>query len=95
MPPPPFLDQWHEQGAGPGEDSRGVTTRQNALAVGPAADGCLGATQAVLVHDGVLYSGRHAHDCSSMGEYPDGARKHLLAESVDDPHLLSVVPRHQ
>lgn len=30
-------------------------------------DTCLGATQSVLVHSGVLYSGSHAHDCSSMG----------------------------
>ncbi|SEF56485.1 Concanavalin A-like lectin/glucanases superfamily protein [Actinacidiphila yanglinensis] len=55
-------------------------------------DTCLGATQAVAVYQTVLYSGSHAHDCSSMGEYPDETRKHLLAESVDDPHLLSFFP---
>ena len=55
-------------------------------------DTCLGATQAVLVHDGVLYSGSHAHDCSSMGEFPDQPRKHLLAQSVDDPKLLPWFP---
>jgi hypothetical protein len=55
-------------------------------------DTCLGATQAVAVYRTVLYSGSHAHDCSSMGEYPDEVRKHLLAESVDDPHLLSFYP---
>ncbi|WP_327249656.1 LamG domain-containing protein [Streptomyces sp. NBC_01320] len=55
-------------------------------------DTCLGATQAVLVHDGVLYSGSHAHDCSSMGEFPDQPRKHLLAQSVNDPKLLPWFP---
>lgn len=55
-------------------------------------DNCLGATQAVLVDQTVLYSSSHAHDCSSMGEYPDGLRKHLLAEGVNDPHLLPWFP---
>ncbi|WP_093710151.1 LamG domain-containing protein [Streptomyces sp. 2131.1] len=55
-------------------------------------DTCLGATQALLVHDGVLYSGSHAHDCSSMDEFPDQPRKHLLAQSVDDPKLLPWFP---
>jgi large repetitive protein len=55
-------------------------------------DTCLGATQALAVYQGVLYSGSHAHDCSSMGEYPDGRRQHLLAESTDDPTLLPWFP---
>ncbi|SHL09983.1 LamG-like jellyroll fold domain-containing protein [Actinacidiphila paucisporea] len=55
-------------------------------------DTCLGATQTVAVYQTVLYSGSHAHDCSSMGEYPDSVRKHLLGESVDDPHLLAWFP---
>ncbi|WP_189131484.1 LamG-like jellyroll fold domain-containing protein [Wenjunlia tyrosinilytica] len=55
-------------------------------------DTCLGATQAVAVHHGVLYSGSHAHDCSSMGEYPDGRRQHLLAQSTQDPELLPWFP---
>ncbi|MET9921527.1 LamG domain-containing protein [Streptomyces sp. NPDC006435] len=55
-------------------------------------DTCLGATQAVLVHKGVLYSGSHAHDCASMGEFPNQPRKHLLAQSVDDPKLLPWFP---
>ncbi|MFB6984954.1 LamG-like jellyroll fold domain-containing protein [Streptomyces sp. NPDC056178] len=55
-------------------------------------DTCLGATQAVLVRNGVLYSGSHAHDCSSMGEFPDQPRRHLLAQSVDDPKLLPWFP---
>ncbi|HEY3477945.1 MAG TPA: LamG-like jellyroll fold domain-containing protein, partial [Streptomyces sp.] len=55
-------------------------------------DTCLGATQTLAVYRTVLYSGSHAHDCSSMGEYPDSVRKHLLAESVTDPHFLSWFP---
>ncbi|MFJ9058697.1 LamG-like jellyroll fold domain-containing protein [Streptomyces sp. NPDC102409] len=55
-------------------------------------DTCLGATQAVLVHSGVLYSGSHAHDCASMGGFPDQPRRHLLAQSVDDPKLLPWFP---
>ncbi|MEW1860918.1 LamG-like jellyroll fold domain-containing protein [Streptomyces sp. NPDC088194] len=55
-------------------------------------DNCLGATQTVAVYQSVLYSGSHAHDCSSMGEYPNSVRKHLLAEPVGDPHLVSWFP---
>ncbi|WP_078900990.1 LamG-like jellyroll fold domain-containing protein [Actinacidiphila yeochonensis] len=55
-------------------------------------DNCLGATQTLAVYDTVLYSGSHAHDCSSMGEYPNGVRKHLLAEGVDSAQLLPWFP---
>ncbi|MDF9812833.1 LamG-like jellyroll fold domain-containing protein [Streptomyces sp. SPB162] len=55
-------------------------------------DTCLGATQNLALYQSVLYSGSHAHDCSTMGEYPDGTRKHLLAESVDSPKLLPWFP---
>ncbi len=55
-------------------------------------DTCLGATQAVVVYKGILYSGSHAHDCSSMGEFPDGQRNHFLAEPVNDPTLLPWFP---
>ncbi len=48
-------------------------------------DTCLGATQAIVVYDNVLYSGSHAHDCSSMGEEPDGRRQHLLAQTLTSP----------
>ncbi|NUS13836.1 MAG: DNRLRE domain-containing protein [Streptomyces sp.] len=52
-------------------------------------DTCLGATQAVQVYHGVLYSASHAHDCSSMGQFPQmNDRQHLLAESVGDPRPL-------
>ncbi|WP_405427049.1 DNRLRE domain-containing protein [Streptomyces erythrochromogenes] len=43
-------------------------------------DTCLGATQAVLPYQNVLYSASHAHDCAAMGEFPDGQRHHLLAQ---------------
>ena len=52
----------------------------------------LGATQAVEVYQDVLYSGHHAHDCSSMGEFPDQPRYHLFAQSVNDPKLLGWFP---
>lgn len=55
-------------------------------------DTCLGATQNLALYQSVLYSGSHAHDCSTMGEYPDGNRHHLLAESVDSPALLPWFP---
>jgi hypothetical protein len=57
-------------------------------------DTCLGATQDVAVHDEVLYSVSHAHNCASMQQFPElNERQHLLAESVDDPRpLLSWFP---
>ncbi|MFD4757228.1 LamG-like jellyroll fold domain-containing protein [Streptomyces sp. GZWMJZ-114] len=55
-------------------------------------DTCLGATQSVLPYDGVLYSASHAHDCSSVDEFPDGRRHHLLAQPVDDVHKLGWMP---
>nr|WSX74620.1 DNRLRE domain-containing protein [Streptomyces sp. NBC_00899] len=57
-------------------------------------DTCLGATQAVQVYKGVLYSASHGHDCSSMGGFPQMPdRQHLLAESVGNPRpLLSWFP---
>ncbi|MFJ6939591.1 DNRLRE domain-containing protein [Streptomyces sp. NPDC101132] len=55
-------------------------------------DSCLGATQAVLHHQGVLYSASHAHDCSSVGEFPDGQRHHLLAQPVTGTGKLGWAP---
>ncbi|WP_435846076.1 CBM96 family carbohydrate-binding protein [Streptomyces diacarni] len=57
-------------------------------------DTCLGATQDLAVYKGVLYSSSHAHNCESMGQFPElHERQHLLAESVDDPTpLLSWFP---
>ncbi|MFJ1865269.1 DNRLRE domain-containing protein [Streptomyces sp. NPDC088097] len=55
-------------------------------------DTCLGATQAVLPYQSVLYSASHAHDCSSVGEYPDGQRHHLLAQPTDSVGKLGWAP---
>lgn len=57
-------------------------------------DTCLGATQAVAVHNGVLYSGSHAHDCrDTPGGFPEGNfRQHFLAQSIRDRHLLHWFP---
>lgn len=55
-------------------------------------DTCQGANQALAVYQEVLYSGHHSHDCSSMGEFPNVERKHLLAQRVNDPALLAWAP---
>ncbi|MFF9410481.1 LamG-like jellyroll fold domain-containing protein [Streptomyces anandii] len=55
-------------------------------------DTCLGATQAVKSYEGVLYSASHAHDCSSVGEFPDGRRHHLLAEPTTGTGKLGWFP---
>ncbi len=55
-------------------------------------DLCLGATQTLLVYRSVLYSGSHAHNCSPMGEFPEGARHFLLAETLTGGRLLSWFP---
>ncbi|MGW4684589.1 CBM96 family carbohydrate-binding protein [Streptomyces sp. NPDC004244] len=55
-------------------------------------DTCLGATQAVLPYQNVLYSASHAHDCSSVGEFPDGQRHHLLAQPTTGTGKLGWAP---
>ncbi|MER5928821.1 DNRLRE domain-containing protein [Streptomyces sp. NPDC002054] len=55
-------------------------------------DTCLGATQAVLPYQNVLYSASHAHDCSSVGEFPDGRRYHLLAQPTTSVGKLGWAP---
>ncbi|MEU4727554.1 DNRLRE domain-containing protein [Streptomyces sp. NPDC023588] len=55
-------------------------------------DTCLGATQAVLPYQSVLYSASHAHDCSSVGEFPDGQRHHLLAQPTSGTGKLGWTP---
>ncbi|MFF3620647.1 DNRLRE domain-containing protein [Streptomyces sp. NPDC002467] len=55
-------------------------------------DTCLGATQAVLPYQRVLYSASHAHDCSSVGEFPDGQRHHLLAQPTTGTGKLGWAP---
>ncbi|MFI5618692.1 LamG-like jellyroll fold domain-containing protein [Streptomyces sp. NPDC051567] len=56
-------------------------------------DTCLGATQAVLPYRSVLYSASHAHDCSSVGEFPDGRRHHLLAQPTSGTGKLGWSPK--
>ncbi len=48
-------------------------------------DVCLGATQAVLVHEGLLFSGHHHHDCAAQGMFPDGRRVYLTVAEAHDP----------
>ncbi|MEU4353833.1 LamG-like jellyroll fold domain-containing protein [Streptomyces virginiae] len=55
-------------------------------------DTCLGATQAVLPYGNVLYSASHAHDCSGVGEFPDGQRHHLLAQPTSGTGKLGWAP---
>ncbi|MDT9690051.1 DNRLRE domain-containing protein [Streptomyces sp. P9(2023)] len=55
-------------------------------------DTCLGATQAVRSYQGVLYSASHAHDCASVGEFPDGRRYHLLAQPTTSTGKLGWFP---
>ncbi|GGT12757.1 LamG-like jellyroll fold domain-containing protein [Streptomyces purpureus] len=55
-------------------------------------DTCLGATQAVEEYQGVLYSASHAHDCSTVGEFPDGRRYHLLAQPTTSTGKLGWFP---
>ncbi|MFI8965432.1 fibronectin type III domain-containing protein [Streptomyces sp. NPDC053493] len=57
-------------------------------------DWCWGATQALALHNGVLYSGSHAHDCSQTpGGFPEvNDRQHFLANSVADKHILHWFP---
>ncbi|MEU9300884.1 DNRLRE domain-containing protein [Streptomyces sp. NPDC048269] len=55
-------------------------------------DTCLGATQAVMPYQSVLYSASHAHDCSSVGEFPDGQRHHLLAQPTSGTGKLGWAP---
>ena len=63
---------------------------------------CLGATQAVEVIGGNLYTGSHAHDCEANASFdPDafpevgwarGISRHLLAHSTTDGKLASWYP---
>lgn len=57
-------------------------------------DTCLGATQAVVPYNGVLYSGSHAHNCSDTpGGFPEHHnRQHFLANSVRDKRILHWFP---
>ena len=51
---------------------------------------CLGATQAIEIIGSFLYKGSHAHDCSSVGSFPQvpaGGARHLLVEKLSDGSL--------
>ena len=47
-------------------------------------DSCAGATQAMLLHEGILFEAHHHHDCSGQGMFPDGRRTYLSATRADD-----------
>jgi len=47
-------------------------------------DSCAGATQAMLLHKGILFEAHHHHDCSGQGMFPDGRRTYLSASRADD-----------
>ncbi|MFF7351656.1 fibronectin type III domain-containing protein [Streptomyces filipinensis] len=56
-------------------------------------DNCLGATQDLLVYKDVLYSASHAHYCAlTPGGFPDGPRRHFLAQSADEKRILHWFP---
>jgi hypothetical protein len=51
---------------------------------------CLGATQSIEIIGSFLYKGSHAHDCSSVGSFPQvptGGARHLLVEKLSDGSL--------
>jgi hypothetical protein len=51
---------------------------------------CLGATQSIEIIGSFLYKGSHAHDCSSVGSFPEqpqSGRRHLLVEKLSDGSL--------
>lgn len=53
-------------------------------------DTCLGAVQALVIKNDLLYQAHHHHDCSSIGQYPDGRRMYLSATDVDDPRQYQI-----
>ncbi|MEU2713501.1 fibronectin type III domain-containing protein [Streptomyces sp. NPDC007205] len=56
-------------------------------------DTCLGATQDLVVRNGILYSASHAHYCGlTPGGFPDGPRRHFLAQSAGDKRILHWFP---
>jgi fibronectin type 3 domain-containing protein len=55
-------------------------------------DTCLGATQALAVYQGTLYSASHAHDCSSNNAFGDGKRNFFMAQTTTDASILQWFP---
>ena len=47
-------------------------------------DNCLGATQAMVVHRGVLFNADHAHNCEAEGTFEDGVRHYLNAQGTQN-----------
>ncbi|MEV0639324.1 fibronectin type III domain-containing protein [Streptomyces sp. NPDC050619] len=90
----------HEDNFYVGAEGRGTGIFEGRLAGGLSKnemlwkDMCLGATQSVVVHNGVLYSGSHAHDCSrTPGGFPEhNNRQHFLANSLRDGRILHWFP---
>ncbi len=84
-----------DEGTGPGvfDGRTGISLRPPYAQIW--RDTCLGATQAVVDYKGVIYSGSHAHDCSSMKEYGNGRRQHLLAEPANPPASTPALPQPQ
>lgn len=86
--------------------AEGAGTFDGRLALNPdngelrRIDDCRGATQALTLLGGVLYSGSHAHDCSSQPdgfpELTDHPAQRLLAEpaepATDTPPILHWFP---
>ncbi|WP_433334969.1 hypothetical protein [Spirillospora sp. CA-294931] len=87
--------------------ANGQGTFDGRLALDPAdgtrrwIDNCQGATQAISLLDGILYSGSHAHDCSSQPDgfpsiVPQHPHQRLLAEPAkptdDTPAILHWFP---
>ncbi|MFI0480926.1 hypothetical protein [Actinomadura sp. 9N215] len=81
----------------------GTGTFDGRLAVDPNGghlrwiDGCKGGTEAVTLLDGVLYSGSHAHDCSTQpGGFPqlanDGHQRLLAEPARPDPARYDTPP---
>ncbi|MGW2310646.1 hypothetical protein [Actinomadura luteofluorescens] len=80
----------------------GTGTFDGRLAVDPDGgalrwiDNCLGGTETVSLLEGVLYSGSHAHDCSTQpGGFPslNGSHQRLLAEPArPDPAQYDTPP---
>ncbi|MYR92481.1 MULTISPECIES: LamG-like jellyroll fold domain-containing protein [unclassified Streptomyces] len=56
---------------------------------GSSANGLVAVDTATCIR---RYAASHVHDCSTMGGFPNQARKHLTAQSVDDPALLGWLP---
>jgi fibronectin type 3 domain-containing protein len=50
-------------------------------------DNCLGATQALAMYAGTLYSASHAHDCAAINAFNDGIRRYFLAQ---DPETMQI-----